>query len=366
MDKKRKRVSARMVAEMAGVSLTTVSHVLNNKQPYVNQFSEETKKRIIECAHKLNYRPNIMAAGLKSGKSRLFAVVLRDIWSNPLLRWACSGYDGQMISGINAAAAELGLFPVVGLHQEENPLHQVEVAETLIQAGVDGLIVKSPSPEMDARLERLTEEGVPFVVVFPQRPPQTKIDYVDVDNVKCGCLAAECLVREGCKRILVATAGSESHMESDRIHGCIKIFKDHGLAILEPEPIMTSEGNLVRGQHARLHDRIKRDQVDGIVVTNSGAAVCLIREKNDIGIRIPEDVKVVAHDCGFAESEGSRIMTSVEASWFKVGRLATNRLAELVDNPGSEPSPILVPPVIFRGISCQSVVEEYLTKPDER
>lgn len=361
--RKRKRVSARMVAEMAGVSLTTVSHVLNNKQPYVNQFSEETKRRILECARKLNYRPNLMAAGLKSGRSHLFALILRDVWTMPELRWAASGYDGQLISGVNAEAVERGLFPVIGLHHEEDPEQQVSVSETLIQVGVDGLIVKSPTPDMEKRLESLTEEGTPFVVIYPQRPPTYGPNWIDVDNLLCGEVAAECLVREGCKRILYVVKDTDEHLTRGRHQGYVNVLTRHGLEPMRPDILRIEANSLAGDEPERFGKRLQEERVDGILAGSGGAGVCIIREMEDIGIRIPSEIKMVAHDCRYWQEGEIASITSVEASWFEAGQQAVARLAALVEDPDAEFEPITLKPQVYPGGTCSSVVDEYAVWP---
>ncbi|QRX84164.1 LacI family DNA-binding transcriptional regulator [Glaciimonas sp. PAMC28666] len=170
------------VAREAQVGKTSVSRYLNGE---MDALSEELRKRIARAIHKLDFRPNQMARGLKRGRTRLVGMVVADI-TNP--------YSVEVMRGVEAACQQHGYMLMLCNSANELKLEQ-RYLELLTNYRVDGLVVNPIAlPEEDLAL--ITRTGVP-VVLIDRRASRIKCDMVGLDNDQAATLATQHLLDQG-------------------------------------------------------------------------------------------------------------------------------------------------------------------------
>lgn len=176
------------VAREAQVSPATVSNVLNGRW---KQTSPATRERILEVAQRLNYRPNAMAAALRTRRTRTIAVVFTNIL-NP--------FYTAVLRGIQDEARRAG-YTIVLANSDDSPELERESVATFRAQQVDGLIITTTG-ENDDLLKTLPDTGVPTVLV-DRGDPELHLDTVRVDNISAARAAVEYLIGLGHRRIAI-------------------------------------------------------------------------------------------------------------------------------------------------------------------
>lgn len=311
---------------MAGVSITTVSFVLNNKEPQVSGLSEETCKRVRACAAKLGYRRNAAAASLRSGKSLWVGVLIQPVRDEAeAVAW--TPYELALISGVENALFDLGYFPVLG---SKSTTGQTEALAALAQSGVSGLICRRPLREEVKKLEELREKGLACIAVFPARSSDLYPYQIDVDNIRAGDLGAELLCAAGCSRVAVITSGLFGHIEHDRIQGFFEGFE----ARCGKPPMIcdVSDGRSDETRKRIMREFILEHKPDGILATEPGVSYLASFAADDAGVAVPNDMVLIGFDCFSFRSARRRVVSSITTSWWEAGRLAGRSVVELVQS----------------------------------
>lgn len=337
------------VANAAGVSKTTASHILNKRQPFYSQFSEETKKRVLREAKRLGYRPNILAVGLKRGRSSLFALMVEDQWQEePPLTWgpAVLGFEMSLLSGICRQATEEGLYPVLALHRNGAD-EEVTTAKRLMSSGVGGGIFRSPTPEL---MEYLLEEvigHVPAVVVFPKSRRNLPTNWVDGDSRQAGWMAADRLVSLGKQRIVTVARVGVVEAEEERIEGCQERLARENLELVAR--LEFPESARIDDMLPDIRQGLKETGADGAVATCATTSLATVMAAQELGLSFPDDLAVAGHDAYHIKPPWIPRVTSVEVPWFEAGMCATRMLAEMHRSGTFTCEPVALPPTLLVG-----------------
>ncbi len=314
------------VAEMAGVSITTVSFVLNDKHPQVDGLSESTKQRVRACAAALGYRRNPAAASLRSGKSLWIGVVIQPVRDEKEAQ-AWAPYELALISGIENALLGLGYYPVLG---SKSTTGDVTGLDTLAYSGVAGLIYRRPLRQEVKRLDELRQEGIPSVVVFPARKEDLYPYSIDLDNVAAGKLAAHLMCTAGSKRPAVTVSGFFGHIEEDRIAG----FVDGVRSALGYEPMICNTSG-IRDEAARIkimEDFLRSNRPDAILATEAWGAYLITFAAENVQLRFPQDLMIIGFDCYSFRSARNAVVSAITTSWWEAGHVAAQSLVDIVKN----------------------------------
>ncbi|MGB9620320.1 MAG: LacI family DNA-binding transcriptional regulator [Armatimonadota bacterium] len=314
------------VAEMAGVSITTVSFVLNNKRPQVDGLSKETRERVLACAAALGYRRNPTAVSLRSGKSLWIGVVIQPVRDEADAQvWA--PYELALISGVENALLNLGYFPVLG---SKSTTGDTQALDTLAYSGVAGLIYRRPLREEVARLEELRADGVACIAVFPARAGDLYPYQVDLDNVKAGDLGADLIYRAGRTRPGIIVSGLFGHIEEDRTKGfCEGVERRLG----RPALICDASGSMEeRVRMGTIVDFLGREKPDAVLATESWGASLVSYAAEEVGLRVPEDLIIIGFDCASFRSARDQVVSAITTSWWHAGRVAAQSVVDIVQN----------------------------------
>jgi DNA-binding LacI/PurR family transcriptional regulator len=272
--------SLKDVAAIAGVSPSTVSRVING----TIFVTEETKLRVEEAIATVNYRPNLLAQGLRLKATKNIALLVPEI-SDP-------SYYTLMIKYIEESAFKRGLNLMI-INTQNDFAREAAAIDLLLRQRINGIIFSRVSDESHVvNLSRTT--STPMVVI-DRAFQNEKIPNVTIDNYMAGVMAAEHLISCGCTRIATITGNFKISLSRDRFQGFSDTVKRHGLELL-PSLVYEGEFNYETGIAGVTRFLSEGVPFDGIWGHNdliaAGAISTLLRQN----LRVPQDVHVMGMD----------------------------------------------------------------------
>lgn len=313
----------REISDAAGVSVATVSKVLNNK-PGVNR---ETEARIREIARQLNYRPNLNARHLKRGRSSTLGVITEDltVFNAP-----------EIVDGIAATCEERGYHFILGnlrfnKRYGRNPLDQKEstaliqnMVDDMLSKQVDGIIyVGCHSHVMVPFSEDLDTKFV-FAYCISSDP---EIPYVVYDDEKASFEATELIINKGHRKIGMITGPDYSIHTARRTRGYQAALFDHGIPY---DPRLTLTGDWTRDCGYRLCQELIAQSVTAIVAQNDLMAMGVIDYCNQNGIEVGKDLALIGFDNREVSSVTRPSLSTVALPLYEIGCKATNIMLDML------------------------------------
>jgi LacI family transcriptional regulator len=324
------------VAQAAGVSVTTVSHVINETR-YV---SKELRERVLRVMEDLNYRPNILARSLRQGISHTIGLIVPDN-SNP--------FFAEVARIVETRGFEAG-YSVILCNSDGQLEKELTYVNVLLAKRVDGIIFIAASSQSE-HIALLTEENIP-VVIADRQMLDSDVDVVLVDNYRGGYLATEYLLSLGHRRIGCITGPSDVTPSADRVRGYRDALTAAGLPVDE-SLIVKGDFRYVSGASGVQQLLDLKEPPTAIFACNDAmamAAMAVIRQR---GFAIPDDMSIVGFDDIPQASFTSPPLTTVAQPIQDIGRIATDLLIERMSGSTSRPSQRIVLDVklVIRG-SC--------------
>ena len=300
------------VAARAGVSVATVSHVMNESR-FV---TEDTKNRVVVAIAELGYRRDGIARSLRRNRTGTIGAVISDI-TNP--------FFSELVKGIeNTIHGFPDRLNVILCNSEEDETRERELLEILMEKRVDGLIL-APAGGNVEYLEALGRQGPPLVFV-DRVMPSVAADSVTVDNVSASTAAVRHLIDRGHRRIAVLKATLRATSIEHRVEGHRLAMEAAGLPI-EPGWIIESSSNIDAAHEAGKKLLALSPRPDAVFATNNFMTLGLMRALNEAGLACPDDIAIVGFDdFQWAEAFRPRI-TAVAQSGYDQGCEAARLLA---------------------------------------
>ena len=313
------RVRIEDVANASGVSMKTVSRVLNREQ----NVRESTRARVQKAVEKLKYIPHLSARSLAGNKSYLIAL----IYNNP-----SANYLMEVMGGVLAACTEAQYNMVLCPLEPDGPRLVAAVESVIARSQPDGLIMVPPITDSPSLLARLAELEMPFASVSPKS--QKKRIGVAMDETQAAFDMVMHLASLGHRRI-AHIVGHPAHGASGwRLTGYRQGMERAGLKI-EPALIVKGEFSFESGERAAGELLDLKRRPTAVFAANDDMAAGVIHAALERGLRVPEDVSV----CGFDDTPMSRqifpSLTTVHQPTQDMGRLATMELLASIQKPGS-------------------------------
>jgi LacI family transcriptional regulator, galactose operon repressor len=300
------RVTIREVAREAGVSVATVSRVLNGS----GQASATTRAKIHEVADRLRYAPNEAARSLIRSSTRTVGVLLPDLHGE---------FFSELIRGIDQRARQDGFHLLISnFHADAG---EMDVTVRAMRGRVDTLILMCP--DIDTR-EILAEgtAGTPTVLLNASSREIAGCDSVCVDNVGGARAMVRHLVRHGYRRIAMITGPERNHDSRERLRGYRTVLRAAGLPVL-PELEIVGDFTESAGYAAAQQFLALEEWPRAIFAANDAMAVGALSALRDAGVRVPEDIALA----GFDDIPIARYLTpplsSVHVAIDELGRRAT-------------------------------------------
>jgi len=292
-----KKVSIKDVANLANVSIASVSYVLN-KMPN-NRISENTANRIQEAAKKLNYRPNKIAKSLKTNKTKILGFIVADI-ANP--------FFGQIAKILEEEALKIGYTIIVGSSGENNEKFD-KLINFFIDQQVDGLIL-APVEKSENSFLKLDQEKFPYITL-DRHLSGLNSSGIEINNKEISYQATKTLIRKGAKSPLLVSYETTLMNLLDRDFGFYEALKENNLS--KTEAIKVRIDQIQKDVYTGLEKHFTQNtRPDAIYFTSNKLAFSGLRYLLKNNINIPKDVQVIAFD----ESDAYELFP-VEISYIK-------------------------------------------------
>jgi LacI family transcriptional regulator len=309
------KVTIREIADLAGVSIATVSRVVNGR----GDVAPETRELVQRIVRERGYMTNRSARGLSRGRTGLIGATVPML--HPL-------YFSYLLSGAAEALYEqdmrLVLCPTMHEHDRE-----VSLLERLMHGTTDGAVIILPEESSD-ELEQLLNHGYRFVVVDPLLPLNARIPAVSAANAAGATQAMQHLLELGHRRIAAVTGPRGGKASVDRRRGYYAALAEAGIA---PDPQLEVEGDFRIPSGAELTARLLDlpEPPTAVFAFNDNMAIGALRAARARGIRVPEELSVV----GFDDLEEAEIvtpaLTTVRQPLAEMGRIAVSLLLRLLE-----------------------------------
>ncbi|WP_313640049.1 LacI family DNA-binding transcriptional regulator [Paenibacillus sp.] len=307
------------VAKIAGVSVATVSRVIN-ESGYVNI---DTRKKVEAAIKEMNYTPNEVARSLYKRKSKLIGLLLPDI-TNP--------FFPQLARGIEDRMQEHGYRIIFG-NSDENEDKELDYIQTFIQNNVIGMISSTNFPESDVY------SNLKIPVVFLDRTSNDSPS-VYADGRKGGRLAAQEIIARGSTKITVMQGPAHIKPAQDRFQGAIEVLDEIGITY---QVIQTSSFSHTEAEQWAVELFDKYLDTDGVIASNDIVATAVIHEAHRLGKRVPQDLQIIGFDDIPLSSLLSPSLSTIRQPAHDMGREAASLLIKLIEQDKVEDKIIQLP-----------------------
>ena len=329
----------REVAESAGVSYATVSHVINNTR----WVSQETRERVLAAMDALNYRPNALARSLRQGKTNTIGLVLPDS-ANP--------FFAEISRSIEDEAFKKG-YSVFLCNTELDTERELFYVDVLSKKQVDGIVFVAAGDQADS-LDFLVRRNMP-VVMIDRNLPNVDVDAVLTDNQLGGFLATRHLLELGHTRIACIAGPSSITPSAERIIGYRRALEEAGLPF--------DESLVMRGDyHARSGMEITHSLLQmtprptAIFSLNDLMAIGALRAAAEAGCSVPKDLAVVGYDDLEIAHFTNPPLTTIAQPKKEIGAQAVTLLVDRMSRKSTPPNRIVLAPELIVRRSTQLVV----------
>jgi len=304
------------VADLAGVSVGTVSHVITGSVPV----SEQLRVKVQAAIRKLDYHPNHVARSLKTSRTRTLGIIVPDMTIS---------FFPQIIRGAEMAARESG-YSLIAVNSTESAERQVE--------GILLLVAAAATPT--AEISKISEAGIPVVCLdrLPEKMP-SPVDSVSVDDEQASAMGADHLLSMGYRRIAIVTGPLSLQNEQQRLHGYRRSLRRAGI---KPDEALIWQGNLRTEDveticRGRLEGLLGKEAMpDAIFCTNGPTALGALRAMRDCGLSTPEHIGFVTFDELTVDDLFHPAITTVVQPAYEIGHEAAEILLERIGGKAGE------------------------------
>ncbi|AXB56268.1 MULTISPECIES: LacI family DNA-binding transcriptional regulator [Flavobacterium] len=313
----KRKITLKQIAKELDVSISTVSKSLRNSL----EIGEETRLKVQAFAKFYNYKPNNIALSLKNRKTKSIGIIIPEI---------VHYFFSTVINGIEQVANENGYSVVICLSDDSFDKEVLNM-EMLANGSIDGFIMSlSKETQYKGDFHHITEvinQGMP-VVMFDRVTNDILCDKVIIDDKAAAYEAVQSLIDNGRKKIALVTTVDYVSVGKLRTDGYEKALLDNGIPfnedlIIKIEDVDTCEITISQ----LLHDRA----FDAVFAVNELFAVTIIKTASKMGLKVPEDLAVIAFTDGIISKYSTPSITTVSQSGEKMGNKAAKMLIERLE-----------------------------------
>jgi len=348
-----KKTSLSDIAKKLNVSTSLVSFVLNG-QGDEKGINTQTQKRVIAKARELNYKPNIMARGLRLGKSNTIGLIVADI-SNK--------FYAKIAKRVEEVASENNYHLII-CSSDEDPEKEISLIGMLRERQVDGLIISTTQKE-SSTLAQLKYESFPFVLI-DRKLPRLQTNFIGVDNFTGGYLATQQLIKNGYEKIALLKI-SPSYLSSirEREEGYKSALREHGIRVNNKFIGELSFDDLKNHVRQILSEMLHPSVgIRAIFSLNNNITTTCLEYLHELNIRIPQDIAMVSFDDIELFRLSFPTITAVSQPIEEIGEKAVNLLFEVINGElNGKTRQISLPIELIERRSCGSFL---MQDPNEK
>ncbi|MDU1910129.1 LacI family DNA-binding transcriptional regulator [Fusobacterium sp.] len=316
------------VAEYAGVSLATVSRVINGRK-----VKKETKEKVEEAIKKLNYTPNFMASSLQRTKSNMILIIVPEI-SNP--------YYSAILEGVEVTAKSMGYNIILGssYSSEAQLLDYLNLLNTKL---VDGIILMEKIAK-EKIMEKIKDENVfRKMVQCSEYIEENGLTYITIDHEKAAYEAVSHLISIGKKEIYLFSMKKDYTYSTLRREGLIKAMSDNGLEFKKENEILLDELS-IKEAHKHMNIILNNRKIKdiGIFAVSDVIAIGVLKALNTKNIKIPQEVAVIGFDNIDFSAVTEPSLTTVSQPGYELGAESVKSLVRKITGENNEPEKIIL------------------------
>ena len=327
------------IAQDLSVSVVTVSKVLRNHP----DISAETRERVLKRMKELNYRPNLAARALVTGKTYAVGLIVPDL---------VHPFFGQVAKALARGLRRKG-YSLVLASSEDDPEFERQEIEQLLSRRVDALVIASSQVTVES-FRRIEEHKTPYILI-DRRFAGLAAHFVGVDDAAVGRIATEHLIAAGCRR-LAHIGGPEVSTALGRAAGFRQVLAAHSFAHRPEFVVMREHGDDAgdgSGYEAMKRLLALKPPPDGVFCYNDPTAMGAMKAVLEAGLDVPNDVAVVG--CGnVTYADFLRVpLTSVDQHSEAIGERAAKLALSILDESPARPRQIILEPELVERASTQ-------------
>lgn len=310
-------VTIEYIARLANVSKATVSRVINNKMDGVGT---ETRARVQAVIDQCAYKPNLLARGVATSKTKTIGLIVPDI-TNP--------FFPAVVKSIEAYASMHG-YTVILCNTDSSPEKEKKSISTLIANRVDGVILATTRDAHSDKNQEFEKYSIPCVL-FDRRLNSDNFGVgVFVDNEYAFYVATEMLIMHGNKSIAFVKGPDNLSTSSERLDGYRSALKQYNLPY---DPMLVVEGDFsFAGGYNATHYLIENHAVfSAVLASNDTIAIGVIKALHEAHCKIPEEVEVVGFDNISISEMVDPPLTTMEQPIYELGSRAAEALIALIE-----------------------------------
>ncbi|TYT24398.1 LacI family transcriptional regulator [Dictyoglomus thermophilum] len=325
------------VAKLAGVSISTVSHVIN-KTRYVEP---ETREKVYQAIKTLGYRPNILASSLRKRVTNTIGLIISNITNL---------FYPEVVRGVEDLLAKYN-YNLILCNSDEDVEKEKNYIEVLFSRRVDGLIITpSKSSETRENLDLFREKNIPIVLV-DRKIEGLEEDVVLADNIEGTYEAISYLVSLGHKRIGIITGPLDTTTGCERLEGYLKALEDKGI---KKDDNLIYEGDFkeeggYKGVEALLNIN---NPPTAIFTSNNLMALGALKKITELGLKIPQDLSLISFDDMDWFPYFSPPLTAVYQPAYELGETAVKLLFERLKRGRKKRKEVRLPTKLIIRESC--------------
>lgn len=312
------KLTIRQIAELAGVSVTTVSQILNNKG---SRFSEETRRRVLAIVEEYHYKPDFFASNVIKRHSKTIGMIVPDV---------TDAFFSKIVEGAERYMNPLGYMLVLcNSHQSQEK--EIQFLEELAHRSVDGILLATP---------HLLPEAYQVKSSFFQKTPVILIDRgintrdtgrLIIKEYEGAYLAVKHLITQGHRHIGMLKENTGYYQLEERFNGYRLALKDAGIPFRKQ--YVASSDLTITGGYTAAKELLRRREITAIFCSNDLMAMGCYKAIYEAGKKVPEDVSVI----GFDDIQFSEYMnpplTTVMQPTFDIGFTAAKFLVDAIEYP---------------------------------
>ena len=322
--------SLKDVAQLAGVSPSTVSYFLNGKK----KVRPETEERILQAVRELQYRPNLVARSLKMKRTKSVGIVVSDLSNIFFL---------DVLAGIENVLTEAGYSSIVSNSRNSEEIERENLRD-LTNRNIDGVILLGTGGDT-ARPEECA--GIPVVSV--DRIGDAKTHTISVDNRRGGYIGARYLLQKK-KKNIIFIGFAQRISRHERYEGCRDAYAECGIDADKHLRYVETEISPEHGYQAvmDLFAQGKLKDCDAIFASTDFAGFGILKALRDLGIQVPDEIGVMGFDGLPLSQYVSPTLTTVQQPRLEMGRQAAAMLLGIIEKKETEGSVLLRPSLVIR------------------
>lgn len=320
----------RDVAQLAGVSAQTVSHVVN----HTGTISEETRRRVLKAIEQLNYRRDPIARSMRTRQTRLIALLVLDI-TNPVL---------SIIASEVEAAAYAEDYNVLLYNVGQDARREQAYLETVAERLVDGLIIVN-AVDREHTFPLLERGTIPVVLIDSLTAPT--FPSVSVDNFKAGYLATQYMAELGHHRIAHISGALGLEVARQRLEGYLQALADYHLEYRQVVLPHNDRWDYQSGYQAMQQLIAEAPLPTAVFAAGDQMAIGAYRALAEAGLKVPDDVSIIGFDDIEAASYAIPPLTTIRQPLGQLARRAFALLLELLDGQKSEIAQVFLEPELI-------------------